>query len=55
MAAPREDMPQLMDRLAELVANGGGVSASGRALGLTPGETANVWGRIKRGLGAQAS
>lgn len=55
MPAPRPDMPELMNRLAEMVANGGGVRASGQAMGLTHGEAANVWARIKRGLGAQAS
>ena len=44
-----------MARLAELVAEGMGPRAAGDSLGLTPGQTANVWGRIKKDLGAQAA
>lgn len=54
MPAPRKDMPALMDTLAELVAEGMGPRAAGTSMGLTPGQTANVWDRIKKGLGAQA-
>lgn len=48
-------MKRRMDRLAQLVADGVPVHHAGQAcLGLTKGETANVWRRIKQDLGAQA-
>lgn len=43
-----------MSRLAGLVADGCGVNEAGNRLGLTKGQTANVWARIKRELGWQA-
>lgn len=55
MPAPRKDMPALMDAMAELIAEGMGPRAAGAAIGLTAGQAANVWDRIKKGLGAQAS
>lgn len=55
MPAPRKDMPQLMDALAERVANGEPLIEAGAAMGLTRGQTTNVWGHVKAGLGAQAS
>ncbi len=42
------------DSLAELVANGIGVSAAGEKLGLTRGQTARCWANIKKSLGGQA-
>jgi hypothetical protein len=47
-------MKRRMATLAELVANGTPVTAAGRKLSLTAGETARAWAKIKDGLGEQA-
>lgn len=41
-------------RLALLVSAGVGVTDAGQAMGLTRGETARCWARIKQDLGWQA-
>lgn len=43
-----------MNRLAELVANGSGISEAGALMGITRGQAARTWADIKRGLGPQA-
>lgn len=43
-----------VDRFAELLADGVGVVAAGKAMGLTKGETASTMRHIRADLGEQA-
>ena len=47
-------MRRRMAQLAERVANGMAIHHAGAAVGLTRGETARAWSRIKLEMGEQA-
>lgn len=51
---PAAARAEQVDAMAARIAQGQSVRAAGIALGLTPGETASTWRRIKTELGGQA-